>query len=184
MMAANLSQLAQSLQGPPPGYEAPGSGQDEILIRYDGHSLERNTPIIYALITVDHAARIPERLFGLLDMSEEKIDHGFFMQMRGEETLVFIDTEKHEKWIDKVIEALNANGVVCQSAIGDVALMCPDRGMKRLEGDAAREDVRPQAYPAFVELGFTYVDLEVGFERMAEARRQLEARRDAESPSL
>lgn len=172
MTAANMSQLATVHRGPPPGYTAPGPDQDAVLIRYDGHSLG-GAPIVYAQISLEHAARIPEKIFSHLDLSEDDIEHGFFMQSRDDTTYIFIDTDRHEKFLDRAIDALESAGVTCQSAVGDL------RAMRDADGD-----VYPPACPAFVENGMEFVDLEVGFERMAEARRQLGARRDAETPSL
>lgn len=172
MTAANMSQLATVHQGPPPGYTAPGPDQDAVLIRYDGHSLG-GAPIVYAQISLDDAARIPEKIFSHLDLSEDDIEHGFFMQARDDTTYVFIDTERHEKFLDRAIDALESAGVTCQSAVGDL------RAMRDAEGD-----IYPPACPAFVENGMQFVDLEVGFERMAEARRRRLETNSADFPSL
>ncbi len=161
-MAVATSKLAQVHQGPPPGY-AP-QDQEAILIRYDGHSLNGD-PIIYAQISVEHAARIPERIFSHLVMSEEEIEHGFFMQSKGDETFVFIDTEKHERFLDRAIAALEAEGIACHSAIGDL------QAMRNAGGD-----IYPPACPAFIDNGMTFIDLDVGLERMLEARQRLEAK--------
>lgn len=161
MMAVAMSQLARAHQAPPPGY-AP-QGQEAILIRYDGHSLNGD-PIIYAQISIEDAARIPERVFSQLSLSDDEIEHGFFMQSQGDETFVFIDTDKHERFLDRAIAALEEAGIACHSAVGDL------QAMRDAEGD-----LFPPACPAFIDNGMEFVDLDTGLERMAEARRRLEA---------
>jgi len=140
-----------------------------ILVRYDGEQTRRG-PVVYAVVASSDLVKLRE---GTLNRLEETLRAGggepgscFHVQSATDVSL-YVDTDVHQGFIDKLVSLAAHEGLEVLSARGDIRHMTGASG-----------DIEPPAVPAYVANGFPRVDARVALDRMAELR----AERDGPAP--
>lgn len=162
--------LAQAHLTTPATPEGLSGAADTVLVRYDG--MTRNgEPVVYAVLTVDALARVPASTMqglGMLVRAEDDSlrgsPHAFFRQTPAGVSL-YVDTDVHETFLGRFVDACKDNGVMALAAMGDLDLM-------RNGG----EDIDPPAQAAFMVNGFPPVPVRNALEIVREKRAELQDR--------
>ncbi|MCE6959641.1 hypothetical protein LAZ40_11490 [Cereibacter sphaeroides] len=160
-----------------------GTSPDSLTIRYDGR-MRDGEPVVYAVIAARDLAMLPDEVTGHLglDGSADRrgTEHAFFVKSPSGLAL-YVDTNHHEDFLPRLVDACEDRDIGVLSAAGDLRLMMDRDGQ-----------LTPPDVPAFIENGSPVVSIQKAVitmlaarleRQIGEARKRLEDLED-DLPSL
>ncbi len=172
-MAAVTHDLARAHRYPvplPPGVDF--DRNDTVLVRYDGELSKGGDTVVLAVVAVEDLAKMPPQVMSGLDLLVERQDgtyqgseHAFFRRTQAGVAL-YVDTDTHPHFIDRILRASQEQGLVVLNAVGDLDHMVDPQG-----------DIRPQRLAAWRADRFEPVPVRGALDMIVEKRRELRAGR-------